>query len=60
MTPVEVIEKDFYDTKLGKEVREALEEYRVEKAKGNIKTYNSVDDLLDDLGVESKEQIQSH
>lgn len=55
MTPVEVIEKDFFDTKLGREVREAIEEYRAEKAKGNIKTYESVDDLFADLGLETNE-----
>ena len=55
MTPVEVIEKDFFETKLGKEIKEALEEYRVEKAKGNIKTYDTVDDMFNDLGVETNE-----
>lgn len=49
MTPVEIIEKDFLETKLGREVKEALEEYRIEKVKGNIKTYESVDDLLNDI-----------
>lgn len=55
MTPVEVIEKDFFETELGKEIKEALEEYRVEKAKGNIKTYDTVDDMFNDLGVETNE-----
>ena len=55
ITPVEVIEKDFFETKVGKEVKEALEEYRVEKAKGNIKTYDTVDDMFNDLGVETNE-----
>lgn len=55
ITPVEVIEKDFFETKVGKEVKEALEEYRVEKAKGNIKTYDTVDDMFNDLGIETNE-----
>ena len=55
ITPVEVIEKDFFETELGKEIKEALEEYRVEKAKGNIKTYDTVDDMFNDLGVETNE-----
>ncbi len=55
MTPVEVIEKDFFETELGKEIKEALEEYRVEKAKGNIKTYDTVDDMFNDLGIETNE-----
>lgn len=55
MTPVEVIEKDFFETELGKEIKEALEEYRVEKAKGNTKTYDTVDDMFNDLGVETNE-----
>lgn len=55
ITPVEVIEKDFFETKVGKEVKEALEEYRVEKAKGNIKTYDTVDDMFNDLGIEANE-----
>ncbi|HRU40499.1 MAG TPA: AbrB/MazE/SpoVT family DNA-binding domain-containing protein [Candidatus Diapherotrites archaeon] len=55
MTPVEVIEKDFFETELGKEIKEALEEYRVEKAKGYIKTYDTVDDMFNDLGVETNE-----
>ncbi|HOS69188.1 MAG TPA: AbrB/MazE/SpoVT family DNA-binding domain-containing protein [Bacillota bacterium] len=53
MTPVEVIEKDFFETELGKEIKEALEEYRVEKAKGNIKTYDTVDDMFNDIGAET-------
>lgn len=55
ITPVEIVEKDFFETKLGKEIKEALEEYRVEKAKGNIKTYSNVDDLFKDLGVDTNE-----
>ncbi len=55
MTPVEVIEKDFFETELGKEIKEALEEYRVEKAKGNIKTYDTVDDMFNDIGAETNE-----
>lgn len=55
ITPVEVIEKDFFETKLGKEIREALEEYRVEKAKGNTKTYDTVDEMFIDMGVEPNE-----
>ena len=54
MTPVEVIEKDFFETELGKEIKEALEEYRVEKAKGNIKTYDTVDDMFNDIGAETQ------
>ena len=53
MTPVEVIEKDFFETELGKEIKEALEEYMVEKAKGNIKTYDTVDDMFNDIGAET-------
>ncbi|HPW40791.1 MAG TPA: AbrB/MazE/SpoVT family DNA-binding domain-containing protein [Bacillota bacterium] len=55
ITPVEVIEKDFFETELGKEIKEALEEYRVEKAKGNIKTYDTVDEMFNDIGVEANE-----
>ena len=55
ITPVEVIEKDFFETELGKEIKEALEEYRVEKAKGNIKTYDTVDDMFNDIGAETNE-----
>ena len=51
-----IIDSEFYDEDLAKEIEEALKEYEEDKKNGKIKTFDNVEDLIADLHKMADEQ----